>query len=80
MACAANVGAAAARLHRGGVDVLVADLGICTSDDVRTLRCIRRRLPKTKVIVLAEAHAPQMIVEALKEHGFSYFTDDAKCR
>lgn len=72
--CAASVGAAEARLERGVVDVLVADLGISPSDDVRTLRCMRRHHPKTKVIVLAEAHAPHSIVEALKEHAFSYFT------
>ena len=72
--CAADADAAEARLDRGGVDVLVADLGISPTDDVRTLRCIRRRHPKTKVIVLADVHAPHAIVEALKEHAFSYFT------
>lgn len=72
--CAATVRVAEARLDRGGVDVLVANLGISPIDDVRTLRCIRRHHPKTKVIVLADAYAPHNIVDALKEHAFSYFT------
>ena len=72
--CAATVRAAEARLDRGGVDVLVADLGISPIDAVRTLRCIRRHHPKTKVIVLADAYGPHSILDALKEHAFSYFT------
>jgi anti-sigma regulatory factor (Ser/Thr protein kinase)/CheY-like chemotaxis protein len=71
---AANIGAAETRLDQGEVDVLVTGLGTTPSEDVRTLRRIRRRHPKTKVIVLAATHAPQTIVEALKEHAFSYFT------
>ena len=71
---AANTGAAEARLGRDEVDVLVTRLGTTSSEDVRTLRRIRRRHPKLKVIVLAEAHAPESIIEALKEHAFSYFT------
>ncbi len=72
--CAADVKSVETRLKRGGVDVVVADLGIAPTDNVRTLRCLRRRHPKMKVIVLADAHAPQSIVDALKEHAFSYFT------
>lgn len=72
--CAANAGAAEARMNRGQVDVLVTGLGTSPSEDVRTLRRIRRRHPKAKVIVLADAQAPDSIVEALKEHAFSYFS------
>lgn len=71
---APNTSAAEPRMDRGQVDVLLTGLGTSPGDDVRTLRRIRRRHPKAKVIVLADAHAPDSIIGALKEHAFSYFS------
>lgn len=69
-----SAGTAEQRMEREHFDVLVTGLGTAPGNDVRTLRRIRRYHPKAKVIVLADCHAPDNVVESLKASAFSYFS------
>ncbi len=62
------------RVEERAFDVILTDLRTPAEEDVELLRQIRRMRPEAKVIVMAAQGTAQTVIDAIREHAFSYFT------
>lgn len=60
-------------------DLVVTDPQTTGAQDLELLRQIRQIRPSAKVVVLSSESAPHEIIEALRQHAFSYFTRPLDC-
>ena len=69
----ASIPEAELRIADGHPDVLITGLGSNASEALKSLRRLRRRHLKTKIIVIAATVSPDVVLQSLKAHAFSYF-------
>ncbi len=55
-------------------DVILTSEKTSGIEDIELLRKIRGINPHTRVIILADQSTPKHVIEAIREHAFSYFT------
>jgi DNA-binding NtrC family response regulator len=55
-------------------DAILTDFRTPAEEDVELLRKIHRVRPDAKVIVMAAQGTVQTVIDAIREHAFSYFT------
>ena len=66
--------AALALAQAGHFDLILTSEKTSGKEDVELLRRIRSVRPHTRVIILTEETTPAEIIEAMREHAFSYFS------
>jgi anti-sigma regulatory factor (Ser/Thr protein kinase)/CheY-like chemotaxis protein len=62
------------RVAESAYDAILTDLRTPAEEDVELLRKIHLVKPEAKVIVMAAHGTAQTVIEAIREHAFSYFT------
>ena len=62
------------RVAQQPYDMILTDLRTSAEEDIEVLRRIRRERPEAKVIVMAAQGTAQTVIDAIREHAFSYFT------
>jgi anti-sigma regulatory factor (Ser/Thr protein kinase)/CheY-like chemotaxis protein len=67
--------AALSQVEAEQFDVIVTSEKTSIAEDLALLRKIRRTHPHTRMIILADQGTPADVIEAIREHAFSYFTE-----
>ncbi len=75
--CADRLATGEARLQRGGVDVVLLDLGLPDSDGLATFQQIHARQPEVPVVVLSGAADEELAVAAVEAGAQDYLVKGA---
>ncbi len=67
---------ALAEAERSGPDIALLDAGMPNCDGVRATSLIRSRVPSCRVIILADAADPALLLEAVEAGASGYLTKD----
>lgn len=62
-------------LRASSFDLVITDGETTGADDVELLSRIQGIRPGTKVIVITTSSTPQTVLDAMRQHAFSYFTN-----
>ena len=72
----ARLGEAAARLSRGGIDLVLLDLGLPDSGGLGTFRQVQRAAPAVPIVVLTGESDEETAIAAVKEGAQDYLVKE----
>ena len=72
---ASNISIAAEKLRAAAYQVVLVDLSERNLDEIGVIEELRSIRPDVDVIVLVEDSTPQHVIDAIRAHAFSYFSE-----